>query len=86
MPLYEYKCLECDKIFEFIHGINDNPPEAVDKCEKKNCSLVRIISASNFRVKGPPKNSLTRTGYVNFGTGKDYDCKRPNFVTSDPDP
>ena len=35
MPLYEYKCLECDKIFEFIHGINDNPPEAVDKCEKK---------------------------------------------------
>jgi len=85
MPLYEYRCLECNKIFEFIHGINDDPPETAGECEKNNCSLVRIISATNFRIKGPPKNPMTRAGYVNYGTGKDYDCDPPNFVTLDPD-
>ena len=72
MPYYEYKCLECNKTFEVKHGIYEDAPKTIDECEKKNCPLERLISQVNFRVKGPSKNPLTRTGYVNYGYGKDY--------------
>ena len=72
MPLYEYKCFECGKIFEVWHSMNDDPPEIMEECEKKNCQLQRLISSVNFRITGPPRNPMNRSGYVNFGTGKDY--------------
>ena len=72
MPFYEYKCFECDKIFEVRHSINEDPPEYIEACEKRECHLERLISEVNFRIKGVPKNLSSRTGYVNYGTGKDY--------------
>jgi len=72
MPFYEYKCLECNKIFEVRHGINDDPPETIEECEKEECHLEKLISQVNFRVSGHPKNPWSRSGYANFGTGKDY--------------
>ncbi len=31
MPIYEYKCKNCDKISEFLIGVNQDKPEI--KCE-----------------------------------------------------
>jgi len=67
MPFYEYKCLECDKIFEIMHGVNDDSPTDMENCEEKLCRLQRIISAANFKIKGAgSRQQERRSGYLNF--------------------
>jgi len=86
VPVYEYMCCKCEEIFEAIHSINNSLPEIIDECpccQKKNCQIKKLISLTNFRVKGPPKNPMTRTGYVNYGSAKTYSNKKPNFVRGD---
>jgi len=52
MPIYEYHCIECDKYFEFIQSINDDPIEKLKDCENKNCYLKKLISQCAFHLKG----------------------------------
>jgi putative FmdB family regulatory protein len=49
MPIYEYKCQNCDDHFDVTLGVNDKQPE---KCSKCNGVLVRLISAPAFHLKG----------------------------------
>ena len=49
MPIYEYKCKECDKIYEVMQGFEDEP---LEKCEKCGGLLEKILSKSNFQLKG----------------------------------
>ena len=72
MPYYEFKCFACDKIFEIKQSMNEDPPDYIEDCEKGECHLEKLISQVNFKVRGIPKNLTGRTGYVNYGTGKDY--------------
>jgi putative FmdB family regulatory protein len=49
MPLYEYKCNRCSKIFEVIQKFSDAPLEAHEEC---GGALERLISRSSLRFKG----------------------------------
>lgn len=43
MPIYTYKCKDCKKKFDVIHGMN----ETLDKCEKCGSkNIVRLITYS----------------------------------------
>lgn len=49
MPLYVYKCPNCDgKTIEKLSNINDDNPV----CEKCGNVMDKVISASNFVVNG----------------------------------
>ena len=50
MPIYDYKCSECEHQIEVIQKISDDPNTVCPKCNKK--SLKKLISAPSFRLKG----------------------------------
>ena len=39
MPIYEYRCIKCNKILEFIQSINDDPLIEDPNCLEKPCQL-----------------------------------------------
>lgn len=49
MPIYEYGCDDCGKVFEYIQRMAD-APKAV--CESCGGALQRLISRSAFHLKG----------------------------------
>jgi len=49
MPMYEYRCAECDTVSEFLTGVSREEPEIVcSSCGSTN--LKKLISASNFTM------------------------------------
>ena len=49
MPIYEYQCQSCQKVFEFMQRMSDDPKT---ECEECKGALERIISQSAFHLKG----------------------------------
>ena len=49
MPIYEYKCDRCDKVFEKIQKFIDPPDTVHEVC---GGSVVRLISTSALKFKG----------------------------------
>tara|TARA_B100000795_G_scaffold267958_1_gene253870 strand:+ start:2686 stop:2979 length:294 start_codon:yes stop_codon:yes gene_type:complete len=50
MPIYDYKCSECDHQFEVIQKFSDEP---LKKCPECNLNTVsKMVSAPSFRLKG----------------------------------
>ena len=50
MPIYEYRCEDCDKVFEVIQKISE---KKLTKCKcSKNGTVHRMVSSSGFRLKG----------------------------------
>lgn len=49
MPLYEYQCSKCDKIFEVIEKFADAPLTIHEGCGGK---VERLLSAPAFQLKG----------------------------------
>ena len=49
MPLYEYKCDSCGKIFEVIQKFADEPLTVHPECGGK---VERLLSAPAFHLKG----------------------------------
>ncbi len=50
MPIYEYKCNECEAVFEEIQKFSDAP---IDICRHCNSTEVeKLISQSSFVLKG----------------------------------
>ena len=49
MPIYEYKCLECDKKFSLLQ---DFDAETTTECIDCNNECKRVISFSNVHYKG----------------------------------
>ena len=49
MPIYEYKCSKCGKVFEIIQKISDEPLSRCKFCKGK---VERLISNSSFQLKG----------------------------------
>ncbi len=50
MPIYEYRCPDCEKVFEVIQKFKD---DAITKC--RYCSgtnVEKLISRSSFVLKG----------------------------------
>ena len=51
MPIYEYKCIKCDKIFERIVSVSDSTKSVFCDCSP-NARAKKIISAPSFRLEG----------------------------------
>ena len=49
MPIYEYKCEDCNKITEIWHGVNESPKTSCPYCGGR---LHKIISQTSFILKG----------------------------------
>lgn len=49
MPIYEYYCEGCDKVFEIRQRITDNPKTTCEICQGK---IEKQISLSSFHLKG----------------------------------
>jgi putative FmdB family regulatory protein len=49
MPVYEYRCHQCNKVFEFQQRMAD---AAKTTCEECSGQLERLISRSSFSFKG----------------------------------
>lgn len=49
MPIYEYRCLKCEKTFEAFQKITDVPLKVCPDCHGK---VKRLISETSFSLKG----------------------------------
>ena len=50
MPIYEYKCSNCNHVFDVIQKISDDP---ITHCSACSCdTAVRLVSAAGFQLKG----------------------------------
>jgi putative FmdB family regulatory protein len=49
MPIYEYQCNHCEKVFEIFHKIDEDCKVTCPKCLKP---ARKLISATNFVLKG----------------------------------
>jgi putative FmdB family regulatory protein len=49
MPLYEYKCRDCQSHFEFMQKVSDPPKK---KCPKCGGPLEKILTAPALQFKG----------------------------------
>jgi putative FmdB family regulatory protein len=50
MPLYEYKCNDCDERFEALQRMSDPPLTECRSCSGGN--IEKLISTSSFQLKG----------------------------------
>ena len=62
MPLYEYQCSKCGKIFEVIQKFSDAPLTVHEGC---GGAVERLISAPAFHLKG---TGWYATDYAKGGT------------------
>jgi putative FmdB family regulatory protein len=49
MPIYEYECLECGKVFEIFQKIAEDP---LTECPACKGAMQKIISRCAFHLKG----------------------------------
>jgi len=49
MPVYEYKCLKCQKKFEIMQKFSDKPLEICPDCKGR---IKKLISNTSFILKG----------------------------------
>ncbi len=50
MPIYEYRCPECEKVFEVMQKFSDDPVKTCRFCSGKK--VEKLISRSSFVLKG----------------------------------
>jgi putative FmdB family regulatory protein len=50
MPIYEYRCTACNAELEKIQKVSDPPMVECPECGRP--ALVKLVSASSFRLKG----------------------------------
>ncbi len=64
MPLYEYQCSKCDKVFEVIEKFADAPLTVHEGC---GGHVERLLSAPAFQLKG---SGWYATDYPKAGSEK----------------
>lgn len=78
MPIYEYQCGDCGHRLEALQKISDSPLKDCPHCQKTG--LVRLISASSFRLKGGGWYETDfKTGAKRHGT-QDSPAESPTSV------
>jgi putative FmdB family regulatory protein len=77
MPLYEYRCSKCDRVFEVLQKFSDAPLELHEGC---GGPVERLISAPSFQFKGSGwyitdyKNAASKAG-ANGAEAKEAEAK-----------
>lgn len=61
MPVYEYECSECTKVFEVQQKISDTPVKSCPECQ---APVKKLVSRSSFQLKG---NGWYADGYSSNG-------------------
>src|ERR1700736_1724742 len=64
MPIYEYKCEKCDKVFEVRQKFSDEPLTTHEEC---GGAVHRLLSAPAFQFKG---SGWYATDYARSGAYK----------------
>ena len=64
MPLYEYRCAKCSRVFEVLQKFSDTPLRVHPGCGGK---VEKLISASGFSFKG---SGFYITDYARAGAEK----------------
>jgi putative FmdB family regulatory protein len=72
MPIYEYECLDCGKLFEIFQKISDEPLKECRECKGR---LNRLISMCSFQLKG---TGWYVTDYKSSGSGSRADGGQPS--------
>lgn len=68
MPIYEFRCLNCNEINEFLFTSADETKEMVcPHCG--NGELERVMSTSNFSMGGPGARPQTNAATRNCASG-----------------
>jgi putative FmdB family regulatory protein len=49
MPVYEYECKECEKVFEMQQRISDDPLTTCPECQGQ---VRKLVSMTSFQLKG----------------------------------
>lgn len=49
MPVYEYECKDCEKVFEIQQRISDDPLKNCPECQGE---VKKLMSMSSFQLKG----------------------------------
>ena len=63
MPLYEYQCSKCGRVFEVIQKFSDDPLTTHEDCGGK---VEKLLSAPAFHLKG---SGWYVTDYAKSGSG-----------------
>jgi len=50
VPIYEYRCNQCEHRLEMLQKINDKPARTCPECGQD--SLLKLVSAAAFKLKG----------------------------------
>lgn len=71
MPIYEFRCSECNALFEkIVMGSADTEEVVCDRCGSKK--VKKTISATSYRLS-------SSTGSTPFGTGGSGGCSSSGF-------
>ncbi|MGR0480725.1 MAG: FmdB family zinc ribbon protein [Candidatus Electronema sp. V4] len=65
MPVYEYKCSACERVFEMQQKISDPPLKTCSECGGE---VKKLVSASAFHLKG---GGWYADGYSSGGSCKE---------------
>jgi len=49
LPIYEYRCKQCERVFDILQKLNSDP---VKECVHCSGPVEKLISASSFQLKG----------------------------------
>ena len=86
MPIYDYKCAECNEIFEFVQSMEEAPlvrhgqfVDGVELSRVCNGELQRIISAPNFNRSQGASNKIVdrdKSGAIIAETTQHWDGRQ----------
>jgi putative FmdB family regulatory protein len=82
MPLYEYKCSKCGKVFEIIQKFSDTPLEVHENCGGALEKLVSV-SALQFKGSGWYVNDYARGSTRSEGSEKKAESEKKSDTASD---
>lgn len=74
MPVYEYECNECEKVFEVQQKMADKP---LSQCPTCQAPVKKLMSMSSFQLKG---SGWYADGYASSSAA----AKKPETATPAP--
>ena len=80
MPVYEYRCKDCGKEFEYQQRMSDDPKTVCESCEGQ---LERLISRTSFHLKGGGWYKDLYSSAKKDGAAKDSDSSAKGDGKSD---
>ena len=77
MPVYEYECTKCNKHFEIMQKISDDP---LSSCKECGGDLKKLITSTSFVLKG---SGWYVTDYPSADRKKATEAKSPKTGDKD---